>query len=61
MEQKSMLEDMIRSSANALDLRVKSEWIPSIRAHLEVLLAHGKSVGDFQLSDDADLAPIFRA
>jgi hypothetical protein len=61
MAAKETLEDMIRSSAKALGLQVEAEWLPSVRGHLEVSLAHGKSVTDFKLADDAEPAPVFRA
>jgi hypothetical protein len=55
------LDDFITATADALALPIEPAWRPAVRAHLEVTLRLGKLVEDFDLPDDAEPAPLFRA
>lgn len=56
-----MLDDFITAAAPTLDLKIDRSWIPAVRTHLEVTLAHGARVAAFALPDDAEAAPVFEA
>jgi hypothetical protein len=55
------LDDFIAAGARALGLTIEKSWMPAVREHLRVTLAHGARVASFTLSDDAEPAPIFKA
>jgi hypothetical protein len=55
------LDDFITAAADALALPVDPAWRPAVRMHLEVTLRLGNLVEDFDLPDDAEPAPVFRA
>ena len=51
----------IEAGAKAMDLPLDPAWMPAIRAHLRVTLAHGAAAGDFPLPDETEPAPVFQA
>ena len=55
------LGDYIDAAARLLDLPLDPAWKPAVRAHLEVTLRLGALVGEFELPDDAEPAPVFVA
>jgi hypothetical protein len=55
------LDDFITATAALLDLPLDPAWRPAVRANLEVTLRLGRLVEQFELPDDAEPAPIFRA
>jgi hypothetical protein len=55
------LDHFITAAAAALDLPVDDSWRPAIKSNLEVTLRHAKLVADFELPDEAEPAPIYRA
>ena len=55
------LDEFITASARALALPVDAAWYPAIRANLEVTFRLAAVVAEFELPDDAEPAPIFRA
>ena len=55
------LDDFITAAALALGLPLKAEWMPAVKANLDVTLKHAALVGEFALADEAEPAPIFRA
>jgi hypothetical protein len=55
------LDDYIAAAAAALALPVDPAWHGAVRAHLQVTLRLAKLVEDFDLPDDAEPAPVFRA
>jgi hypothetical protein len=61
MAPKDSLDDFITAAADALALPVDPAWRPAVRTHLEITLILGKSIEDFDLPDDAEPAPVFRA
>jgi len=55
------LDGLISAGAMALNLSIDKTWMPVVRAHLRVTLAHGAKVVGFALPDDAEPAPVFKA
>jgi len=55
------LDDFIVAAAEALALPIEPAWQPAVRAHLEVTLRFARLVEEFDLPDDAEPAPVFRA
>jgi len=55
------LDDFIVAAAAALALPVDPAWRPAVRTHLEITLKHAALVEAFELPDDAEPAPVFRA
>jgi len=55
------LDTFIIAAADALDLPAKPAWLPAIKANLAVTLRHAAAVAAFDLPDDAEPAPVFRA
>lgn len=55
------VDDLIDAAAAALGLPVRPEWKPAVRDNLAVSLKHAMFVAAFDLPDDAEPAPIFRA
>ncbi len=55
------LDDFIVAAAEALALPIEPAWQPAVRAHLEVTLTFARLVEEFDLPDDAEPAPVFRA
>jgi hypothetical protein len=55
------LDDFIAASARTLGLPMKPDWLPAVRANLEVTLNHAALVAEFELPDDVEPAPIFEA
>jgi hypothetical protein len=55
------LDDFIVTAARALSLPLKEEWKPNVKINLEVTLKHAARVAEFELPDDAEPAPIFKA
>ncbi len=51
----------IAASARTLNLPVKKPWVPAIKANLRITLQHAAQVAEFELPDDAEPAPVFRA
>ena len=61
MASEDSLDDLISATADALALPIDPAWKPAVRMHLEITLRLGKLVEDFDLPDDAEPAPVFRA
>jgi hypothetical protein len=55
------LDDLIESAARALDLPIKPDWKPAVKANLAVTLRMGQEVAAFKLPDEAEPAPVFVA
>jgi phage gp29-like protein len=55
------LDDFIDAAALALDLPVEPQWLPAIKANLQVTLRQAALVTEFALPDDAEPAPVFEA
>jgi hypothetical protein len=55
------LDDFILTAAQALGLPLEADWQPAVKANLAVTLAHAALVAEFELPDEAEPAPVFRA
>jgi hypothetical protein len=55
------LDQLIEAAAKALDLPIEPEWLPAIKANLEVTLRLGKEVASVPLPDEAEPASVFEA
>jgi Protein of unknown function (DUF4089) len=55
------LDDLIVASAKALALTIEPAWTSAVRANLHVIFAQAALVTAFELPDDAEPAPIFKA
>jgi 1-carboxybiuret hydrolase subunit AtzG-like protein len=55
------LDAYIDAAAQALGIPVQPEWKPAVRANLEVTFRLAAVVGEKELPDDAEPAPVFRA
>jgi hypothetical protein len=55
------LDNLIATSARALDLPVEPAWQPAIRRNLEVTHRLAAAVASFPLPDDIEPAPVFQA
>jgi hypothetical protein len=55
------LDTFIAAAAEALDLPLRKAWLPAIKANLKVSLQLGSVVTAFELPDDAEPGPVFRA
>jgi hypothetical protein len=47
--------------AKALSLEIAPDWLPAVRANLDVTLAFAHMVSEFPLPDEYEPAGIFRA
>lgn len=61
IEADDTLNGYIELAARLLKIEIRPEWLPSIRANLEVTLAQAAAVQAFNLRDDAEPAPVFEA
>ena len=55
------LDDFIAAGAQALGITIEPEWLPAVKANLEITLKHAATVMEFDLPDDAEPAPVFKA
>ena len=55
------LDDFIAAAARALGLALDPEWGPAVKGNLIVTLHHAATVAEFELPDEAEPAPVFRA
>jgi hypothetical protein len=61
MSETDDLDAWLDASAAVLGLAVAPEWREAVRLHLRITRDLAQRVLEFQLSDDADPAPVFRA
>ncbi len=55
------LDRLIDAGTALLGVPIAPEWRVSIRLHLAISLRHAAAVGGFDLPDEAEPAPVFRA
>jgi len=53
------IDAFIDSGCRLLGVVVQDEWRAAIRLHLRLSLDHAHHVGEFELPDEADPAPVF--
>jgi hypothetical protein len=61
MSARDPLDELIDAAAQVLGLPLKPEWRPAVRANLTVTLRLAAQVAEFELPDEAEPAPVFRA
>jgi hypothetical protein len=61
MPPKEPLDAYITAMTDTLGLRIEPDWRPAIRTHLDITLGLARLVEGFDLPDDAEPAPSFRA
>jgi 1-carboxybiuret hydrolase subunit AtzG-like len=55
------LDQYIEAAAKVLDLPIEPDWLPAIKANLEVTLRLGKDVASLALPDAVEPAFVFEA
>jgi len=60
-EKSDHLDTYIDAASQALGIPIEPEWKGPIRANLEVTFRLAALVGDKELPDDAEPAPVFKA
>jgi hypothetical protein len=55
------LDTYISAAASVLGIPVDPAWKPTIRANLDVMFKLAALVGEKELPDDAEPAPVFKA
>jgi hypothetical protein len=55
------IDKLIDASAAALGIPVEPDWKGGIKANLQVTLRAAAMVAEFELSDAAEPAPVFKA
>jgi hypothetical protein len=55
------LDDYITAAAAVLALPLDPAWRPAVRMHLDITLRLAGLIAEFELPDDAEPAPVFRA
>jgi hypothetical protein len=55
------LDEFVAAAARALALPLEPEWKAAVKANLQVTLKHAAIVEEFDLPDDAEPAPVFKA
>jgi hypothetical protein len=55
------LDEFIGAAARVLEISLDLEWTPAVKSNLEVTLKHAAVVAEFDLPDDVEPAPIFKA
>jgi len=61
MKNTEHLDNYIDSAAAALGIPIAPAWKPAIRANLDVTFRFAALVGEKELPDDAEPAPVFKA
>ncbi len=54
-------DEFIAAAARVLEIPLDPAWMPAIKSNLEATLKHAAAVAEFDLPDDAEPAPIFKA
>jgi hypothetical protein len=55
------IDVIIAAGCRVFGIPVRDEWREAIRLHLLISLDHARHVGEFELPEDANPAPIFTA
>ena len=55
------LDAFMDASATVLGLTIEPDWREAVRANLAITFRLGGLVGDFELPDEAEPAPVFTA
>ena len=55
------LDEFVAAASRALEIPVEPEWRAAVKVNLAVTLKYAATVAEFELPDDAEPAPIFKA
>jgi hypothetical protein len=55
------LADLIDATGNALTLTIEPPWRPAVHSNLQIIFGQAALFMAFELPDDAEPAPIFKA
>ena len=55
------IDAFVDAAASALGIVLQPEWKPAVRANLALTLRLAAFVGEFDLPDEAEPAPVFEA
>lgn len=55
------LGDFMAAAARTLDLPMAAQWKQGVKANLAVTVGFASNLGAFELPDEAEPAPVFRA
>jgi hypothetical protein len=55
------LDKFVDAAALALELPLDPSWRPAVKMNLQVILGQAALFADFNLPDEAEPAPVFRA
>jgi hypothetical protein len=61
MNKHDSFDNMIEAAAEVFALTVEPAWKPGVRANLQVFFRQAAPLMAFELPDDTEPAPIFRA
>jgi hypothetical protein len=56
-----VIPQLVAAGAQTLELTIDPAWRDAVAFNLRLILRHAALVDDFELPDDAEPAPIFRA
>ena len=56
-----MTDEFVTEAAQTMGIEMRPEWTADVRAHLELMLRMAETVLAFDLPDEAEPAPVFRA
>ena len=56
-----MTDEFVTEAAQAMDIDIRAEWAAEVRGNLELMLRMAETVLAFDLPDEAEPAPVFRA
>ncbi|MBO0759095.1 MAG: DUF4089 domain-containing protein [Bradyrhizobiaceae bacterium] len=59
--QPDYLADLIDASGKALTLTIEPPWRPAVHSNLQVIFRQATLFMEFELPDDAEPAPVFKA
>ena len=52
---------LVEANAQALNLNIKPAWRPGVGFNLGLIMRHAALIDEFALSDEAEIAPVYRA
>jgi hypothetical protein len=52
---------LVEANARALNLNIKPGWRPGVVFNLGLIMRHAALIDEFTLSDEAEMAPVYRA
>jgi len=56
-----MTDEFVTEAAQAMGIDIRPEWVAEVRRNLEMMVRMAETVLSFDLPDEAEPAPVFRA